>query len=171
MDPDLNTVSSLAASLPEDEQRELLAELAHKFNTSSNKQHQTADHWSQDERLVYQAIVRVCDDRCPPLEVFSKASRVGRQRIKTELVTWNAFAENSSRSKLTQITRLAVLSLMAECIASVIRRSASTIPVTPENIVVRTHILKAAVDSAYPGSAQCRLLDRVALISGPTVRV
>lgn len=114
---------------------------------------------------VWDAVLSVSEGRLP-LATFSET--YGKAKLKRDLDWLNEYSDSVCTRKLTVTERGSVLRLMLGCLADHLRtmetRDGRRPKVTPLTLMRNLDSLPMAVDWAFPGYAEARLIDRVALM-------
>lgn len=144
-------------SLNDSDKRALYATLAEQFGRPGGKHVQ----FTADEELVWDAINGQIGSRRNLGDVLAKCGReYTRVAFGDDVDVAMSWIDAGCGHVVTKTQRMALVSTAVECLAKSIGRSGA--PVIHKTLVQQLPKLPWAVDRAFPGYQEAKLLDRIA---------
>lgn len=161
MDIRVNDLTALIDEQDERTQRVILDRLIYSLESRADA------HFKIEHQHAWEAL-RVNSDEVksvPPLAIF--AAKYGKAKLVADLDRLNDFATKSCGVQLQMSQRLIVLKLIVACHADHLRSMTidrKRMVIRPLSLLRNLASIPMAVDRAFPGYSEARILDRAALV-------
>lgn len=132
--------------------RELLAQLTYALRDKDTPT-------SSVNNAAWEALCAVSEGRSVPMAHFAES--YGKGKLKRDLDWLNDYADRVCARKLTVTERGVVLRFMLGCLAE---HLSDRHDIRPKTMLNSLDSLPSALDWAFPGYADARLIDRIALM-------
>lgn len=143
-------------SLSEIDKRKLYATLAETYGRPGSKHVQ----YTADEELVWDAVNDFIGARRPIGDVLAKCGKTyTRASFGDDVDTLMVWIDTGCGRAVTKTQRMGIVNTGVECLGKAIERSGA--PVIHKTLIQQLDKLPHVLDSAFPGYAAARLLDRI----------